>query len=218
MKKLTSAVTAIMSTAIGFKLFRRNKVTGEIFPLYVRADESIPVGAWVEAQMGEIKENGKVKAKDLSEVALRGGWHLNEECPYVEHIYSKVYCEDGYFEEKGKHFDRIHKQGNSKWEYVWYEVEYETTVDCQPMANEAGRNAKGEIIAKNAQLEMVDKHGYYRYKTNPNMFGTWIIAGNIRLVRELDRETVLEKCAEYGLKPLPTKGEYKSGARFVPMA
>lgn len=207
-----------MEKATGYKLFRRNKKTGGIHPLYVHANKEIPVGTWVAAEMGEIKDNGKIKAYGLGEVALRGGWHLNEECPYVEHIYSKVYCEDGSFEEDGRRFDRIHKQGNSKWEYVWYEVSYETTVDCQPMANEAGRNDKGEIIARNAQLEMVDAHGYYRYKTNPNMFGTWIIAGNIRLERELSRSEVVELCGNYGLTPLPTKDEYNNGIRFTKLA
>lgn len=212
-----------MKSEYGYKLFRRNKETGEIFALYVNSNEAIPVGTWNEATCGTVKSNGKIKARGLGEVALRGGWHLNEEAPYVEHIYSKVYCEDGYFTETDRdgnpvRFDRVHKQDDGKFEYVWYLVEYETTVDCQPMANECGRNKDGKIIAKNAQLDMVDAHGFYRYKTNPNMFGTWIICGNLRLVRPLTRAEVMEKCGEYGLSPLPTMDEYNNGARFAPKA
>ena len=50
---------------------------------------------------------------------------------------------------------------------------------------------------------MVNLHGFYRYKTSPTMYGTWIIAGNMRVIREMKYEEVVEKCAEYGLKPLP---------------
>ena len=152
-----------MSTAYGYKLFRKDS-KGNLHPLYVNASEILPMNTWMFAKSGERTENGKVKSK-LGELAFRGGWHLNEEAPYVTHIYGKHYCENGNELEKntGRRFDRVQKK-----DHVWCLVEYETTVDCQP-----------------------------------NMFGTWIIAGNIRIVKELSETEVINKCAEYGLKPLP---------------
>lgn len=187
-----------MKTAYGYKLFRKDK-DGNLHALYVNSAEIQPVGKWLPATAGEMTEDGKVKSK-LGKLAYRGGWHLNEEAPYVRHIYTKSYCDDGDEIEKntGRRFRKIQSEGT-----VWCLVEYETTVDCQPTANERGKNKHGKIIPKNAQLEMVDPHGYYRYKTNPNMFGTWIICGNMRIVRELSHNEVVEKCAEYGLTPLP---------------
>jgi hypothetical protein len=186
-----------MKKAYGYKLFRQTN-DGKLHPLFVNRSQVLPVGKWLQAESGERTTNGKVKSS-LGELAYRGGWHLNDECPYVEHIYTKKFCEDGQeIDGKSRKFRKIQKEGT-----VWCLVEYETTVDCQPMANEAGRNKNGEIIAKNAQLEMVDPHGYYRYKTNPTMFGTWIIAGNIRIIKQLTYAEVQEKCGEYGLVPLP---------------
>jgi hypothetical protein len=187
-----------METAKGYKLFRKDR-NGNLHPLYVNSTEVLPVGKWMFAKSGERTEDGKVKSK-LGKLAFRGGWHLNEEAPYVEHIYGKQYSENGNFLEKatGRRFNKVQKKG-----LVWCEVEYETTVDCQPEANRRGMNKEGKIIATKAQLDMVDRHGYYRYKTNPSMFGTWIIAGNILIVREISEAEVIAKCAEYGLTPMP---------------
>lgn len=187
-----------MKTAYGYKLFNKDK-EGHLHPLYVNSNQIIPVNQWLAAECGEMTPDGKVKSK-LGKLAYRGGWHLNEEAPYVTHIYGKKYHENGAEIEPntGRKFDRIQKPNT-----VWCLVEYETTVDCQPEAEKNGYNKNGKFIPKNAQLEMVDLHGYYRYKTNPNMFGTWIIAGNMRIIRELSYSEVVEKCAEYGLQPLP---------------
>lgn len=190
-----------MKSNFGYKLFVKDK-EGNLHPLYVNANQTIPTNQWLTAECGEMTSDGKVKSK-LGKLAYRGGWHLNEECPYVTHIYGKKYHENGSEIEPntGRKFDKIQKPNT-----VWCLVEYETTVDCQPEANKNGYNKKGKFIPKNAQLNMVHPHGYYRYKTNPNMFGTWIIAGNMRIIRELTYSEVVEKCAEYGLTPLPMEG------------
>ena len=187
-----------MKTAFGYKLFRKD-ASGNLHPLYVNSAETIPLNEWMFAKSGERTENGKVKSK-LGELAYRGGWHINDLCPYVVHIYGKKYHENGKEIEPntGRKFDKVQKAEN-----VWCLVEYETTVDCQEEANERGRNKQGKIIPKNAQLEMVNLHGFYRYKTSPAMYGAWIIAGNMRVIREMTYEEVVEKCAEYGLTPLP---------------
>lgn len=191
-----------MKTAYGYKLFRKDK-NGNLYPLYVNASEVLPMDKWMFAKSGERTENGKVKSK-LGELAYRGGWHINDLCPYVVHIYGKKYCENGKELEKntGRRFDKVQKAEN-----VWCLVEYETTINQQEEANARGINKNGKLIPKNAQLDMVDLHGYYRYKTNPNMFGDWIIAGNMRIVRELSELEVINKCAEFGLIPLPYESE-----------
>ena len=52
------------TSAIGYKLFKVKKsCPGELFPLYVNADKSMPMNVWIEAECGEILPNGKVKAK-----------------------------------------------------------------------------------------------------------------------------------------------------------
>lgn len=187
-----------MKTAYGYKLFRKDK-DGNLHALYVNSTEIIPVGEWLQAKCGEMTANGKVKSK-LGKLAYRGGWHLNEQAPYVTHIYKRQYSENGSEIEAqtGRRYNPVQHPDT-----VWCLVEYETTVDCQPMANERGRNKKGKIIARDAFLPMVEPHGYYRYKTSPKMFGTWIICGNMRIVREISHDEVVEKCHEYGLEPLP---------------
>lgn len=187
-----------MKTAYGYKLFRKDK-SGKFFPLYVNANKEIPTNQWLFAECGERTASGKVKSK-LGELAYRGGWHINDLCPYIVHIYGKQYTENGKELEKntGRRFNKVQKK-----DHVWCLVEYETTIDQQEEANSKGINKHGKLVPKNAQLEMVDKHGFYRYKTNPQMFGQWIIAGNMRIIRELTHEEVVEKCAEYGLIPLP---------------
>lgn len=190
-----------MNTAIGYKLFSKD-ASGNLHPLFVGHSEVIPMGKWLEAKAGEVDEKtGKVKSS-LGKLAYRGGWHLNDDAPHCTHIYSKRYSLTGAEIEPhtGKRFDRIQKENT-----VWCEVEYETTINQQQEANENGKNASGKIIPKNAQLRMVHPHGYYKYKTSPNMRGSWVICGNMKVNRELSFDEVTEICGKIGLEPLPIK-------------
>ena len=56
--------------AVGYKLFRMKD--GKLYPLYVLANKETPIGKWIEAECGEMSENGKVKAR-LGELAYRAG-------------------------------------------------------------------------------------------------------------------------------------------------
>ena len=78
-----------MKSNFGYKLFVKDK-GGNLHPLYVNANQTIPTNQWLTAECGEMTPDGKVKSK-LGKLAYRGGWHLNEECPYVTHIYGKKY-------------------------------------------------------------------------------------------------------------------------------
>ena len=166
----------------GYKLFRIDR-NGNLHPLFVKANEIIPIGVWLEAECGEQTESGKVKSK-LGELAYRPGWHINDEVPYVEHIYS---MHDG---------KKTLKDG-----CVWAEVEYNEK-SYQDEANLAGTNKKGIVIPKNAQLKKIPKGGYYKYKTSPNMYGAWVISGEMKVNRILDDEEVYELCEKVGLKSL----------------
>lgn len=177
----------------GYKLFRtlRNK-PGKLFPLYVYADKEVPIGEWVDAECGIITKNGNVKSL-LGPLAYRPGWHINDGCPYVTHIYSI-------------HGGKKYQKDNT----VWCEVEYSDDIDYQEEANLAGTNKKGKIIPRKAYLKKIPENGCYHYKTSPSMYGEWIIAGCMKIVRVLSFEEVKELCAKHGLTPLePYKKEKK---------
>ena len=167
--------------AKGYKLFRMKG--GKLYPLFVLANEPLPIGKWLEARTGNRTENGKVESK-LGELAFRPGWHVND-LPYVEHIYSM-------------HDGRKHAKDGC----VWCEVEYSTEVDYSEEAKAAGWK-NGKWSATRAFLDKVPVGGCYRYKTNPQMFGEWAIAGEMRIIRIVDDDEVERICAENGLTALP---------------
>ena len=172
-------------TAIGYKLLRINKTEpGKLYPLYVLATEETPVGKWLEAKDGPFSKNGKVKSR-LGELAYRPGWHINDKVPYVEHIYSM---------HNGRRYLRD--------DCVWCEVEYNDNISYQNQANEAGRNKKGIVVPKQAYLTSIPKNGYYKYKTSPQMFGEWVIAGEMKVLRVMSDEEVYKLCEENGLKSM----------------
>lgn len=165
----------------GYKLFR--KKDGKLYPLYVLATKETPIGVWLEAESGPRTDKGKVKSR-LGELAYRPGWHINDGLPYVNHIYSvhdgKKYLKDG---------------------CVWCEVEYKTDHCYSAEAREAGwKNGKWNAVR--AQLDYVPVGGYYKYKTNPNMDGAWVIAGEMKVIREMTDEEVTRVCKENGYEPL----------------
>ena len=167
--------------AIGYKLFREKN--GKLYPLYVLANKETPIGVWLDAQSGPRTEKGKVKSR-LGELAYRPGWHINDRIPYVNHIYT---IHNG---------ERYLKDG-----CVWCEVEYNTDKCYSPEAREAGwRN--GKWSAARAQLDYIPKNGYYKYKTNPNMDGMWVIAGEMRVIRKMGDDEVERICNEYGYSAL----------------
>lgn len=171
-----------------YKLFRIKKTEpGKIFPLFVDADNETPIGVWVDAKSGEQTPNGKVKSR-LGALCYRPGWHLSADMPYVTHIGIK-----------GNNGDIEYLNPN----HVWCECEYSDKINYQEKANFNGLNKKGVIIPKNAYLTYIPINGYYRYKTNPNMFGEWIIAGSIKVNKILSDEEVRLICRQYGKEPLP---------------
>lgn len=164
----------------GYKLFRIKN--GDLYPLYVDANEVVPVGVWLDAKEGELAKDGKHVKSKLGALAYRPGWHLNDVAPYVEHIGKRG--EDG----------KLHRREDT----VWAEVEYSDNINYQLEANAAGTK-NGKFIPRDAYLKRVPVDGYYRYKTNPKMYGDWIIAGKIKVKRILSESEVEHICRANGI-------------------
>lgn len=161
---------------IGYKLFRIKNRT--LYPLYVNATEAIPIGVWLKAKAGEVAEDGKHVKSKLGNLAYRPGWHLNDDAPHVEHIYSR-----------GKDGKKYMKKGT-----VWAEVEY-CGDNLQELANSMGKQPRDKCLR-------YVPNGYYRYKTTAQMRGSWIICGEMKVNRVLDDADVKFLCEIAGLTPL----------------
>jgi hypothetical protein len=177
------------STVKAYKLFRMHpKHPGKLFPLFVNANEPVEMNKWVEAQEGEMAGE-KVKSK-IGPLAYRPGWHAGD-LPVATHI--------------GEKSDpSLTAPDVRPHNHVWAEVEMPNDVDWQSVANERGMNAKGKLIERNAHItDQIPKGGHYRYKTNPNMTGNWLIGGAMKVNRILhDKEVkAINKAAK--AKDLP---------------
>ena len=163
-------------TRTAYKLLRiKGNAVGKTFPLYVRANEAIDGGVWLQAKSGE--RQGKGVKSTLGTLAYRPGWHASD-LPFSHHIGS----------DKGADGKPTVRRRNE----VWAQVEVGADKDWQSVANErAKRDKKGNVIPKTAQIDdQVPAGGHYMYKTNANMTGQWIIAGEMRVTRILTDEEV----------------------------
>jgi len=177
------------STVKAYKLFRMHpKHPGKLFPLFVNANEPVEMNKWVEAQEGEMAGD-KVKSK-IGPLAYRPGWHAGD-LPIATHI--------------GEKSDpSLTAPDIRPHNHVWAEVEMPNDVDWQSVANERGMNPKGKLIERNAHItDQIPKGGHYRYKTNSNMTGNWLIGGAMKVNRILhDKEVkAINKAAK--AKDLP---------------
>ena len=166
---------------IAYKLFKvKKKYPGQLFPLYVMANEPVPIGVWLPAKEGPRNKDGKVSSK-LGPLAFRPGWHLSD-IPLAIHIGQK---------ENGK-IKYMHDDN------VWCECEYSDEIDYQ---KEVEKNGKGY----KAMMDSIPVNGFYRFKTSPSMLGKWIIAGRMKINHILSDKEVAEICLQNGYKSLPRK-------------
>lgn len=173
---------------IAYKLFRISKKNkGCLFPLYVNADKPTPMHRWLEAECGEMV-NGKVKSR-LGPLAYRPAWHLSD-IPIATHMGIK---------------DKNGRIAFQRSDSVWAECQYSDAIDYQPEANERGF-VNGRFDRKKAYLDHIPTNGFYRYKTNPNMLGEWILAGSIYINRILTDEEVDCILSEKNINPMPRFG------------
>ena len=193
------AKAAPKKTQKAYKLFRTKPDSDELYPLFVNANEGVPTGKWVDAEVGPLTDKGKVKSK-IGELAYRPGWHSGD---YIAatHIGGKA------------------TKGAKKPEYrpanqVWAEVEVPDDVDWQSVADsrasivKSGPN-KGKLNAKEAHItDQVPEGGHYRYKTNPNMQGNWIISGSMKVNKKLSPEEMAKVQKDTDIYDLPTLPEF----------
>lgn len=138
-------------TIKAYKLFKIKKNSpNKLFPLYVDANKPIQIGKWLDAEVGELTDKGKVKSK-LGPLAYRPGWHSGD-VPVATHI--------GLTDSIG---------GKPKYranDQVWAEVEIPADVDWQEEANKrAKKNKDGKIVANTAHItDQIPSNGFIDIK------------------------------------------------------
>jgi hypothetical protein len=184
------------NTVKAYKLFRVHpKHPGKLFPLFVNANEPVEMNKWVDAKEGEMAGD-KVKSK-IGPLAYRPGWHAGD-LPVATHI--------------GEKSDpNLTAPDVRPANHVWAEVEMPHDVDWQSVANERGMNPKGKLIARNAHItDQIPKGGHYRYKTNSNMTGNWLIGGSMKVNRVLQDKEVKAINKAAGASDLPRTRPFKA--------
>ena len=192
---INPGVTAPQNTTKAYKLFKvKRNFPGELFPLFVGANESVTTGEWIQAKAGELTQTkeGKTMVKStLGPLAYRPGWHSGE-FAIATHIGSKKNVTD--------------KAPNLRADdQVWAEVEVGNDFDWQTEANNRAEKTKdGKISPRTAHItDQIPLGGNYKYKTNSNMTGSWIISGEMKVNRILTDAEVEQINKESGSKDLP---------------
>jgi hypothetical protein len=188
-------------TVKAYKLFRVHpKHPGKLFPLFVDANTPVEMDKWIDAKEGEMaKGKGKVKSK-IGPLAYRPGWHAGD-LPIATHIGEKS---DPSLTAPDVRPDN----------HAWAEVEMPDDVDWQAEATKRGTNAQGRVIPVKAHItDQIPKGGHYRYKTNPNMTGNWLIGGSMKVNRVLTDKEVAKINKAAGLADLPRAQPFK-GKKF----
>jgi hypothetical protein len=169
-----------------YKLF---KVKNEkLYPLYIYANEEVPVGVRLKAKPGEMSKDGKHVKSKLGDLAYRPGWHACD-CPYAGHIGKKM--EDGSLVQAA--------------DTVWCEIEVGDTTNYTEYVKQFGTNKNGKINPMKCCLKELPKESswFYYFQTNPLAKAKWIISGEITINRILSHEEVAAICREHGLEPQP---------------
>tara|TARA_E500000331_G_scaffold111324_2_gene108449 strand:+ start:3113 stop:4849 length:1737 start_codon:yes stop_codon:yes gene_type:complete len=182
-----------------YKLFKtKPDRPDEYFPLFVNSNTGVPKDQWIDAEVGPLSKTGKVKSK-IGELAYRPGWHAGDYAS-ATHI-------------GGKSTPGLTKPDYRPANQVWAEVELPADVDWQEIANsrasvvKSGPN-KGQKNAKEAHItDQVPEGGFYRYKTNPNMQGNWLISGSMKINKSLSPSEVKQVGKDTGIPDLPTLPE-----------
>jgi len=213
-------------TVKAYKMFRVDpKQPGKLFPLFVNANTPVPMNEWIDAEEGEMS-NGKVKSK-IGPLAYRPGWHAGD-LPLATHIGDKdeeqkaettrinklrdaMVADLGYDKEAQRIAKKMYPYPS--WvnaprlrnpRHMWAEIEMPHDVDWQSEAEKRGYNDKGKFVASEAHItDQLPKGGHYRYKTNANMTGNWLIGGAMKVNRILDDAEVKSINKAAGTTDLP---------------
>ncbi len=172
-----------------YKLFRVNKkYPGKLFSLFVDSNTPVPFNTWIDAKHIPPDETGGIKSK-LGRLSYRPGWHSGDS-PVATHIGLRG---------KGT------KPEFRNPDYVWAEVLVNNEVDWQTVAKQRAKISKsGKPVSATAHItDQLPKKGFYRYKTNPNMQGSWLISGEIKVLRVLNDQQVEEINKRNNVADLP---------------
>lgn len=182
-------------TVKAYKLFIRKG--GSLFPLYVNAKDKIPIGKWIEADIGPLMKSGQVKSK-LGGLAFRPGWHSGD-MPIATHIGGK------YNVDTGKPDNSIKAPNYRPDNQVWAEVLVPADVNWQEEAERRAKKTKaGKMVSRTAHItDQIPKGGFYKYKTNSNMTGAWLISGAMKVIKILTDEQVKKINNKFGVGDLP---------------
>lgn len=174
-----------------YKLFRTDN-SGNLYPLYINNKTALPMNTWLPAEIGQSTPDGKKVKSKLGPLAMRPGWHAGD-LPIATHIGGKS---------QGKERKKPDYRPDNQ---VWAEVEIADDVDWQSEADRrAERTKAGKIIPRTAHItDQVPSGGHYRYKTNANMTGQWLIGGEMRIIRVLSDQEVKKINAAAGTADLP---------------
>lgn len=169
---------------IAYKLVTKRK-EGVYSPLYVKSSDRWRDLETVIAVPGERTASGKVKS-DLGELAYRPGLHMSQ-LPFCLHIGAKAKHKDAY---------PSFRRNNQVW----------IMVEIPELSYQAQADASGSC-ARLKQLDRVPVGGFYYYKTNSNAsdLNKWIIAGEMRIIKELTDSEVESINALYGVHDLPRR-------------
>jgi len=187
-----------VNTVKAYKLFRVKN--NKLYPLFVDANRALPVGKWLEAEAGALTDKGKVKSS-IGALAFRPGWHSGD-LPLATHIGGKVDPDTGN-RVKGSMKPNVRENNQ-----VWAEIEVPADFDWQSIAVsraslvKSGPN-KGKPNAREAHItDQLPSKGYYKYKTNANMTGSWLISGELKINRILSDVEVRDINGEAGAADL----------------
>ena len=194
-----TVVSPKQKTVKAYKLFKTDK-EGNLYPLFVKMDNNKPIetGTWIKAEAGELDpKTGKVKSS-IGNLAYRPGFHAGD-LPIATHIGGKVDLDTGQ-RLKGSMPPNVREENQ-----VWAEVEMLDDVDWQSVANSKARIKKdGTPELKSAHItDQVPFGGHYRYKTNANMTGNWLIGGELKVNKILSSAEVKAINDKAGVADLP---------------
>lgn len=174
---------------IAYKQFRQDK-SGNLHPLFVFANETIPLNEWIKAKEGPKLDSGKVKSK-LGPLAYRPGWHLSE-APYAPHI-------------------GIKENGRVKYmrpDTVWAVCIVNDTNNYTEVVRRNGLKPNGLVDLRKACMSTLPEDGFYWYNTSPNAFGSWLITDRIMVLRVLTDDEVEDICwGQFNVHAQPRKEE-----------
>ena len=190
-------------TVTAYKLVKEKN--GKFYPLFVgqgKEKSDFPVGEWIKAEAGELSPKGKVKSS-IGELAYRPGFHAGD-LPIATHI-------------GGKSSKAATKPDYRPDDQVWVEIEMANDVDWGSEALKRAQKTKdGRIKSVTAHItDMVPTGGHYRYKTNPNMTGEWLIGGEMKVTRVLDDAEVRKINEAAGVADLPRKSELDTASGLM---